>query len=141
MTERISIEEARKRGYLEQVTTDGAAERESPELRRREAFIRLVRELLDQAHVIRLEYRFHPSRKWRFDLALMGPKVALEIDGGGWVGGRHHREQGRRSDNEKAIEAQRLGWMVVRVSWEDVHNPQALLQLLTDLAAERTGNP
>jgi very-short-patch-repair endonuclease len=136
MTEKISIEEARKRGYLEQVTTKGAAERESPALRRLEAFMGLVGELLEQGYDLRLEHRFHPSRRWRFDLALMGPKVALEIDGGGWVGGRHHREQGRRSDNEKANEAQRLGWLVARVSWDHIHNGMAL-DLLNRLARER----
>lgn len=28
------------------------------------------------------EYRFHPTRKWRFDFAIPHIKVAIEIEGG-----------------------------------------------------------
>src|ERR1044072_3735597 len=36
------------------------------------------------------EYRFHPTRKWRFDFAWPEHKLALEIQGGAWVAGSHH---------------------------------------------------
>ena len=58
------------------------------------------------------EFRFHPSRRWRFDIALPLSKVAFEIDGGVWTQGRHTRGAGWHKDNEKMTEALILGWRV-----------------------------
>jgi hypothetical protein len=40
------------------------------------------------------EYRFAPPRRWRFDLAWPSLRLALEIEGGTWTGGRHVRGNG-----------------------------------------------
>ena len=37
------------------------------------------------------ELKFHPSRKFRFDYAWPEHRVAVEINGGAWSGGRHTR--------------------------------------------------
>lgn len=58
------------------------------------------------------EYRFHPERRWRFDYAHLASKVAIEIDGGVWTGGRHTRARGFLADAEKRNTAQALGWRV-----------------------------
>ena len=63
-----------------------------------------------------LEHRFHEVRKWRFDLAWIEDKVAIEIEGGIWVRGRHSRGAGMEADMEKYNEAQLLGWTVLRYS-------------------------
>lgn len=70
------------------------------------------------------EYKFHPERKWRFDYAweydfLDGPsseiiKVALEVEGGVWTGGRHTSGAGFIKDMEKYNAAACLGWFVLR---------------------------
>jgi very-short-patch-repair endonuclease len=68
------------------------------------------------------ELRFHPVRKWRFDVAYPG-QVAVEIDGGQWkaAGGRHSRD----SDREKLNEAAVLGWRVLRFSTQQLEaNPE-----------------
>lgn len=62
------------------------------------------------------EYRFHPQRKWRFDYAFLPAKVAIEIEGGLWSGGRHVRPLGFRKDVEKYNAAQLLGWRVFRLT-------------------------
>ena len=61
------------------------------------------------------EHRFHPVRRWRFDYAWPGEKVALEVDGGVWTGGRHTRGAGFIKDMEKLNAATVAGWRVVRV--------------------------
>ena len=61
-----------------------------------------------------LEYRFHPVRRWRFDAAFPGRKIAIEVDGGVWTGGRHTRGTGFIRDQEKTNEAALLGWRVFR---------------------------
>lgn len=63
------------------------------------------------------EYRFHATRRWRFDYAWPDDRrggVALEVDGGQWLpgGGRH----GSDRDREKLNVAACLGWRVLRVS-------------------------
>lgn len=60
------------------------------------------------------EYRFHPVRKWRFDFAWPGQRVAAEVDGGQWKagGGRHNTDR----DREKLNVAAALGWRVLRFS-------------------------
>ncbi len=60
------------------------------------------------------EYLFHRKRKWRFDLAWPELLIAVEIEGGIWVGGRHVRGEGYEADCEKYTEAQLAGWMVLR---------------------------
>ena len=60
------------------------------------------------------EYKFHNSRKWRFDYAFPEQKVAVEIEGGIWTQGRHVRPYGYRADMEKYNAAAALGWKVFR---------------------------
>lgn len=60
------------------------------------------------------EYRFHPTRRWRFDYAIPSKKIALEVEGGVFTQGRHTRSTGFLGDMEKYNEAARLGWRVVR---------------------------
>lgn len=59
------------------------------------------------------EHRFHPTRRWRFDWAWTEQKVALEIDGGIWVQGRHTRGSGRARDMTKFSEAAIFGWRIL----------------------------
>jgi very-short-patch-repair endonuclease len=60
------------------------------------------------------EYRFHPTRKWRFDFAWPENKRAMEVEGGVWTGGRHTRGSGFLKDCEKYNAAASLGWRVFR---------------------------
>lgn len=62
------------------------------------------------------EYQFHPTRRWRFDWAWPLQKVALEIDGGVFIQGRHSRGVGMVKDMEKYNQAAILRWRVIRVT-------------------------
>ncbi len=61
------------------------------------------------------EYRFHPTRMWRFDFAWPQIKLAVEIEGRG----RHQSFVGFNKDIEKYNEAVRLGWRVLRFPASD----------------------
>lgn len=60
------------------------------------------------------EYRFHDERKWRFDFADPLNKVAVELEGGVFVGGAHTRGRGYVDNCEKYNEATAMGWRVFR---------------------------
>ena len=60
------------------------------------------------------EHRFHPVRKWRFDYAFPEIKLAIEINGGAFINGRHNRSTGAINDWLKLNAAQRLGWCVLQ---------------------------
>jgi uncharacterized protein (UPF0128 family) len=72
------------------------------------------------------EYRFHDVRKWRFDLAWPDRKIALEVEGGAYISGRHTRGKGYEGDCEKYSMAAILGWCVVRATTGQVKSGLAL---------------
>ncbi|MEY3252435.1 MAG: hypothetical protein RL227_1408 [Pseudomonadota bacterium] len=72
------------------------------------------------------EFRFHPVRKWRFDFCFPEQKLALEVDGGTFTGGRHTRGTGYAEDCRKIAEAMLLGWRVLRASADQVKTGEAL---------------
>lgn len=76
------------------------------------------------------EYRFHPTRKWRFDFADKSRRIAIEVEGGTWAGGRHTRGAGFEGDCEKYNEATRLGWKVYRFTSAMVYDDRAIEYML-----------
>ena len=62
------------------------------------------------------EHVFHLTRKWRLDVAWPDQRIAVEVDGGGWINGRHSRGAGMEKDAEKYAEAVLLGWRVFRTT-------------------------
>jgi len=60
------------------------------------------------------EFMFHPRRKWRLDYAFPEFKVAVEIEGGIWTGGRHTRGSGFIGDMAKYNELAARGWRLLR---------------------------
>ena len=72
------------------------------------------------------EYKFHATRRWRFDYAWPDRMVALEVEGGTWSRGRHVRGAGFRKDCEKYNAATVSGWRVLRVTGEMVNDLSAV---------------
>lgn len=71
-----------------------------------------------------LELRFAAPRRWRFDLAWEAERLAVEVDGGIWKGGRHTRGQGYENDCVKFAEAvirgcRGFGVFAKKASWAD----------------------
>ena len=84
----------------------------------------LARQLVAAGLAFEREVRFHPVRRWRFDF-LLG-RVAVEVDGGTWAGGRHTRGAGFEKDAEKLNEAALLGFVVLRFTGAMVRDGRAL---------------
>lgn len=76
-----------------------------------------------------LEHQFHPIRRWRFDCAWISQKVALEVHGAVYAGGRHTRGQGFERDREKMNEAQLMGWTVLEYSTGQIRDGEHILDL------------
>lgn len=81
------------------------------------------------------EYRFHGERRWRFDFAFPAIKVAVELNGGIFLGqqgkeaGRHSRGAGLLKEYEKLNAAVELGWRVLVYGAPQVSNGEAALQV------------
>jgi len=85
------------------------------------------------------EYRFHATRKWRFDFAYPDLKLAIEIEGGIWRRGRHNRASGFVRDAEKYNEAAISGWRVLRIPTNMVEDGTGLVYLERALEGKDDG--
>lgn len=70
------------------------------------------------------EYRFHPARKWRFDYAWLGQKVALEVQGGVFSQGRHTRGASLLQEWIKLNTAAAMGWRIIYCQPSDLMTAQ-----------------
>jgi hypothetical protein len=75
----------------------------------------------------RIEHRFDDKREWRFDYAHTGLMLAIEINGGVHVQGRHVRGEGFKGDMQKLNSAQLQGWTVLQ------YTPQMTKAMLRDV--------
>lgn len=81
-------------------------------------FLKYLRQTFPHTRVVK-EYRFHDTRKWRFDYAFPDQRVAVEVDGAVWSQGRHNRPVGYIADMEKLNTAASMGWLVLRITTDD----------------------
>lgn len=89
-----------------------------------DAFCLLLRQHLGIEVVA--EHRFHPTRLWRFDYAIPSHRIAIEIDGGVWIEGRHNRPKGYIADLDKFNNAAALGWRVLKFTRQQQFTTKAL---------------
>ncbi len=88
-------------------------------------------ELLSQIETAKLptplrEYRFHETRKWRVDFAYPDWRIAIEVEGGTWVSGRHNRGAGFEKDCEKYNELSLAGFYLYRFTTSMIKTGTAL---------------
>lgn len=87
------------------------------------------------------EYKFHPTRRWRFDYAIPEHKIALEVEGGVWTGGRHTSPKGFLNDIEKYNTATLMGWRVFRTTPDDLYKSATINLVKCAISGEyRTEN-
>jgi very-short-patch-repair endonuclease len=86
----------------------------------------------------RRELIFHAERRWRFDFAWPAKRVALEIEGGVWTGGRHVNGAGFTKDMEKYNYAAAMGWLIIRCQWRTLLNDETAAFLRAAMNNPRT---
>ena len=75
------------------------------------------------------EHKFHDKRKFRFDIAFLPEKVAVELDGAVFTQGRHTRGKGFIQDCVKKNLAAELGWVVLVYPVKTLNdNPQEVIE-------------
>ena len=81
------------------------------------------------------EFKFHPVRKWRLDIAWPDHKIAVEVQGGMWLAGKggHTSGTGRTRDMEKNNHALLLGWAVYEFSPAMIKSGEAICMIETVL--------
>lgn len=74
------------------------------------------------------EYQFAQAlkRKWRIDWCFVNERVAVEVEGGAFVAGRHTRGAGFVKDMEKYNTLACLGYRLIRVTPRQIANGEAL---------------
>jgi hypothetical protein len=75
------------------------------------------------------EFQFNPGRKHRFDFAWPSHWLAIEIDGGKYIQGRHHTAQGKASDDLKKNHAQLMGWTVLVFDYDNLLSPSTINEI------------
>lgn len=78
------------------------------------------------------EFKFHPTRRWRADFAHHASQTLIEVEGGIHSYGRHNRASGFIKDAEKYLEANLLGWRVIRLVGEQL-TPETLERIARHL--------
>jgi hypothetical protein len=95
--------------------------------------LRAVNPVLASDAVTEHPFAKNIGRRFRFDLCWPLKMVALECDGGSWVGGRHVTGTGVEADCEKVSLAAALGYRVLRVTPRQIKDGKALTWLLAAL--------
>jgi len=76
------------------------------------------------------EFKFHPKRRWRVDYAWPDLKLAVEIEGGAFVQGRHFRGVGAIKDMEKYNELVFMGYRLLRFTPDQVKKGDAVRMIV-----------
>lgn len=102
----------------------------------------LEEELAIQLRALKLppperEYKFLAHRKFRFDFAWPDHKLAVEVDGGTWSGGRHTRGAGYEQDCFKMALAVQDGWRIYRFTGKQVKDGTAIGFIIAEFFGDK----
>lgn len=70
------------------------------------------------------EYKFHESRRWRFDFAIPDLRIAIEVEGGIFIYGRHNHAASMLKDFEKYNTAAATGWKILKFTPRQLNEVQ-----------------
>lgn len=84
------------------------------------------------------DFQFAPPRGWEFDRCHQAARVAVELEGGTWSGGRHVRGKGYEDDCEKYNEAAARRWQLFRLTTTMLANdPARWVEMIRDAILAR----
>lgn len=94
--------------------------------------------LLEQTRAFQptAEHVFAAPRRFRIDVAFVAQRLAVEIQGGIWTGGRHVRGAGMRRDCEKSALLAIHGWRLINCTVEHVETGDACAWIAAALAGK-----
>lgn len=97
--------------------------------------------VLSLFEVIEYEHRFHPTRLWRFDVAIPALRIGMEYQGGLFLSrrGGHQSVKGARRDWEKLNEAQICGWIVLQFGPDETRSGEAMNVIERAIQARQKG--
>ena len=101
----------------------------------------LESEMLFQLRAVGIEpltqYKFHPTRKWKADFAILEKKLIIEVNGGTWmIKSGHTSGTGVSRDYEKGNAAQLLGWTYLQYTGKEIHDGTALQEIESYLGGD-----
>jgi hypothetical protein len=99
-------------------------------------FLRLFASAYPDLPAPQRDFKFHPTRKWKFDFAWPEQRVAVELHGGGGRG-RHCRLTGLSSDCQKRNEAQQLGYVVLEYTVLELKDMVAVVEQVGRMMQQR----
>lgn len=79
------------------------------------------------------QFRIHPDRKYMADFFFPKGRLVVEVDGGGYVAGRHSRGAGMERDAEKSALIAQMPARLIRVTPKQVQKGDAILWILEAL--------
>jgi len=80
-----------------------------------------------------MQFRFHDTRKWQWDFSWPDYKLAVEIDGGAFVGGGHGRGAQQAKDYDKMNTAVSDGWRVLRFNTAHMKYPTEVATFVAEV--------
>lgn len=72
------------------------------------------------------EFKFHPTRRWRNDYAILSHGIIIEVEGGAWIGGRHTSGYGFLNDMVKYNEVTCMGYKLIRTTPTELFSAKTL---------------
>lgn len=93
--------------------------------------------LLDPSVVIKREYKFHPTRKFRADFCLPEYKILVECQGGTFAHMGHSTGLGIKRDQEKGNESNILGWCYLQFDRDAIESGEAVNVIIRAMAREK----
>ena len=90
--------------------------------------------LATKAPFFEREFRIVSARRFRADFFFPLARLVVEVDGGGWVNGRHSRGDGIENDAEKSALIAQLPARLMRVTPKQIKDGRALDWILKALS-------
>lgn len=75
------------------------------------------------------EYRFSSLRNWKIDYYFKLSRLAVEIEGGIWIQGRHNRASGFIKEMEKYNTMAKYRMYLMRFTPDQVESGEALIEI------------